>query len=109
MFVTEDLVQPLLMINPSVCESIGSRNWGKGSTGDKNATHSVAFTGLVDVGKAVAGYTEGASWCCPELRGIRMLSLGGGNSAGVFNQQNIEATVTPSAISEIKAAGCVVI
>jgi hypothetical protein len=81
------------------------RNWGTGSTGDANATHSVAFTGLVDVKAAIAGYTENATWCCPALRGIKLLSVGGGNAAGEFDVSTIKAVVTDDALSQIKAAG----
>jgi len=54
----------------------------------------VAFTGLVDVQKALDGYTPGAAWCCPSLRGRRHLSLGGGNSAGTFDESILTKIVS---------------
>ena len=70
-----------------------SWNWGTGSTGPPNANHGVAFTGLVDVAQAQSGYTPGAAWCCPELKGTRWLSLGGGNSAGMFSKETLNKIV----------------
>lgn len=40
------------------------------------ATVGVAFTGLTNLSKAISGYTPGAAWCCPPLRGAKMMTLG---------------------------------
>lgn len=69
-----------------------SWNWGPGSD-VAGATDSVAFTGLIDVKKAINGYTPGASWCCPVLRGRTHLSLGGGNAAGMFTDDSLSDIV----------------
>ena len=61
-----------------------SWNWSTGSEGPSGDANGVAFTGLVDVDGAIKGYSPGASWCCPPLRGKQMISLGGGNAAGTF-------------------------
>lgn len=68
-------------------EMIGyySWNWGSGSVGPSEATFGVAFTGLVDVELAIAGYDAAAGWCCPRLNGERFLCIGGGNAAGQFD------------------------
>lgn len=70
-----------------------SWNWGSGSNGPPNANTAVAFTGLIDVKTAIAGYTPGASWCCPVLKGTKYLSLGGGNAAGMFTEASLKAIV----------------
>ena len=57
---------------------------GNGLKGPTGANIGVAFTGLVSVPDAIAGYASGASWCCPPLNGKRFISLGGGNAAGTF-------------------------
>jgi hypothetical protein len=62
-----------------------------------------SFTGLIDVDQAIAQYTEGAAWCCPELVGEKLLTLGGGNSGGVFTEQALKAITAKAAT--IKAAG----
>jgi len=62
-----------------------SWNWGAGSTGPSGANAGAAFTGYTDVKTAIEYYPEGAAWCCPALVGEKWLTLGGGNSAGVFN------------------------
>jgi len=64
-----------------------SWNWGAGSTGPAGANAGAAFTGYTDVNIAVQYYPEGAAWCCPELKGEKWLTLGGGNSAGAFNAE----------------------
>jgi len=70
-------------------EMIGyySWNWGAGSTGPAGANAAAAFTGYTDVKTAIEYYPEGASWCCPELKGEKWLTLGGGNSVGAFNAE----------------------
>ena len=71
-----------------------SWNWGAGSS-IADATDGVAFTGLISVTDAIAGYVPGATWCCPPLVGKdRLLSLGGGNSAGVFTAAALAAIQT---------------
>jgi len=62
-----------------------SWNWGAGSTGPPGANAGAAFTGYTDVKTAIEYYPEGAAWCCPALVGEKWLTLGGGNSAGIFN------------------------
>ena len=84
-----------------------SWNWGSGSTGPSGTSSSddvigVAFTGLVSVQDAIKGYDAGATWCCPELRGSRFLSLGGGNAAGSFTASAL--TKIKSSMGAIKAA-----
>ena len=69
-----------------------SWNWGVGSA-PAGANAGVAFTGLVDVTAAQEGYTPGASWCCPALEGTKYLSLGGGNSAGMFTQKSLQGVI----------------
>ena len=61
-----------------------SWNWGSGSIGASDANMGIAFTGLINVGEAISGYTEGAAWCCPKLTEPKLLTLGGGNAAGMF-------------------------
>lgn len=68
-----------------------SWNWGAGSKGSGEAgENGIAFTGLVDLDQALKGYTEGASWCCPELKGQKMVTVGGGNAAGTFTVENVQ-------------------
>lgn len=62
-----------------------------------------SFTGQVNVDQAIAGYTEGAAWCCPELAGQKLLTLGGGNSAGLFTASTLSAIAAD--VDKIKAAG----
>ena len=47
----------------------------------------LAFTGLIDIPKAIAQYTAGCAWCCPKLKGQDgpWITIGGGNSLGLFN------------------------
>ena len=80
-----------------------SWNWGSGSVGPSNANVGISFTGLVDLDAALSSYpTTGTHpWCCPELRGEKMMTLGGGNSAGTFNVKNLDA-ITGN-ISAVKA------
>lgn len=80
-----------------------SWNWGSGSTGAVGANVGVAFTGLVDVGAAISGYTEGCAWCCPYLLKPKLLSLGGGNAAGMFTAQALSAIQND--ISSVTSAG----
>ncbi|GMH80603.1 hypothetical protein TrST_g632 [Triparma strigata] len=69
-----------------------SWNWSTGSKGPSGSTIGVAFTGLINTADAIAGYTPGASWCCPELDVEQpMLSLGGGNAAGQFTVDALSA------------------
>jgi len=93
--------------NPGVLpdEILGyySWNWGAGSTGPAGANVGCSFTGEIDVEKAIAGYTEGAAWCCPKLSGEKLLTLGGGNAAGVFTASAL-SRITSKA-DTIKAAG----
>ena len=35
--------------------------------------------------------SEGAAWCCPELAGSKLLTLGGGNAAGQFTVDALKA------------------
>jgi hypothetical protein len=71
----------------SAVEDIGyySWNWGSGSSGPPGSTVGIAFTGLISVKDAIAGYSEGASWCCPSLGDNKYITLGGGNAAGMFS------------------------
>jgi len=64
-----------------------SWNWGAGSQGPSGANAGAAFTGYTDVKTAIDYYPEGSAWCCPALKGTKYLTLGGGNSAGVFNAE----------------------
>jgi len=68
-----------------------SWNWGAGSFGPPGANAGAAFTGYTDVKKAIDYYPEGAAWCCPSLAGEKWLTLGGGNSAGAFNDDSLGA------------------
>ncbi len=88
------LLLVLLLATTDAEELVGfySWNWGSGSTGPAGANVGVAFTGLVDLGKAVAQYTPGAAWCCPPLdTPSRLVCVGGGNSAGTFTPAAIDA------------------
>lgn len=67
-----------------------SWNWGSGCV-LKNASIGIAFTGLNDVESAIDGYPVAAGWCCPPLMGQQYLSLGGGNAAGMFTVDVVEA------------------
>ena len=82
-----------------------SWNWGAGSTGPAGATVGVAFTGLIDVDTAIAYYTPGAAWCCPAWpAGVTpYITLGGGNSAGVFDVAAL-AAIDDTAAQKILAA-----
>jgi len=80
-----------------------SWNWGAGSTGPPGANAGCAFTGLIDVKNAIAQYTEGSSWCCPTLKGIKHITLGGGNSAGTFTAAALQGIISNAAL--IKQAG----
>ena len=70
-----------------------SWNWGAGSFGPPGTSPEtgIAFTGLSDIPTAIAQYTAGASWCCPQLKGQNgpWITLGGGNAAGLFNQATL--------------------
>ena len=55
------------------------------------------------VKNAISQYPLGASWCCPGLAGTKYLTLGGGNSAGVFNEAAL--TATASSVANITSAG----
>jgi len=82
-----------------------SWNWGAGSTGPSGANMGCAFTGLIDVDQAIAQYSEGAAWCCPTLLGQKIITLGGGNSAGLFTEATL--TTLSAKADAIKAAGYV--
>jgi len=82
-----------------------SWNWGKGSQGPPGRNIGVAFTGYTDVDQAIRQYDTSRGWCCPELNGDHWISLGGGNWAGVFNDQHLQ-NIAQSA-QKIKAAGYV--
>ena len=64
---------------------------------------SIAFTGFSSISQAIQGYDTDASWCCPELTGNTILSLGGGNAAGRFTPQVVEDIT--KYIGDVKAAG----
>ena len=73
---------------PAEIKGFYSWNWGSGSKGPIDASVGVAFTGLIDVPKAIQGYPPSATWCCPKLNEhARWLSVGGGNAAGMFSLQ----------------------
>lgn len=55
----------------------------------------IPFTGLIDVDQAISQ--------SPSVRGLKLLSLGGGNAAGMFTSNTLSA-ITAKA-SRIKAAG----
>mmetsp|Transcript_16569 Transcript_16569/g.36654 ORF Transcript_16569/g.36654 Transcript_16569/m.36654 type:complete len:250 (-) Transcript_16569:118-867(-) len=80
-----------------------SWNWGAGSKGPAGANAGCAFTGLIDVDQAISQYSEGASWCCPALVGTKYITLGGGNSAGVFTAAAL--TAIEGSADKIKQAG----
>mgnify|MGYP006104787163 CR=1 FL=1 len=71
-------------------ETIGyySWNWSTGSYGPSAANVGVAFTGYVDVAKAVSMYVLGAGCVCPNLvnsyKGKPYITIGGGNEHGNF-------------------------
>lgn len=71
-----------------------SWGWGAGSTGPSGSNAGCAFTGLIDVDTAIEQYPEGAAWCCPPLRGLKFLTVGGGNSAGVFSASSLQAVTS---------------
>jgi len=74
---------------PNPMMSYYSWNWGKGSAGEKGANVGVAFTGLVKIQDAIDGYEKygcGGKGC-PPLVEPKLLSLGGGNSAGAISAQ----------------------
>jgi len=77
--------------NFSESQVIGYYSWGwqGGSRGPSGANLGIAFTGLIDVTQAIAGYTT------PPLHGEKYCSIGGGNAGGIF---------TVSAISKITSA-----
>ena len=101
--VSSSFVAAAALELPSEILGYYSWNWGAGSTGPPGANIGCSFTGQVDVDQAIAQYTEGAAWCCPELLGDHFLTVGGGNSAGLFTEQTLKA-VTAKA-DAIKAAG----
>lgn len=74
-----------------------SWNWGGGSSGPSGANYGVAFTGLVDVEQAIAGYNT------PVLQGTHFLALGGGNAAGTFSSSVLHNIATNCA--DIATAG----
>merc|ERR1712130_235417 len=82
---------------------MGSWNWGAGSTGAAGTNMGCAFTGYTDVKKAIDQYPEGAAWCCPSLAGVKTITVGGGNGAGVFNAKSLKG-ITDS-MDMIKKAG----
>ena len=51
---------------------------------------------MIDIPKAIAQYTPGAAWCCPELKGKDgpWITIGGGNAAGLFNQTTLTKIIT---------------
>lgn len=89
-------------VDPSIV-GYYSWNWGPGSTGPPFSNAGVAFTGLTDLNTAISGYTPGAAWCCPQLKGLHYLTLGGGNSAGVFTVPSLQAIAAN--VSHIVNAG----
>ena len=94
------------LIAPTAAELVAyySWNWGSGSTGPRDATAGVAFTGLVDVDDALTGYQQNASWCCPPLPATAWLSLGGGNAAGEFDVPTL-SKIDDAACARVAAAG----
>jgi len=75
-----------------------SWNW-VGTAGPSNANIGVAFTGYADVDQAIAGYTSSN----PALKGVKYISLGGGNHHGAFTVTNINAIATK--LQDIISAG----
>ena len=88
---------------PSPMYGYYSWNWGSGSTRPSKANVGIAFTGYSNVEIAVDGYPSGSSWCCPTLMTPKLITLGGGNSAGVFNKSALSGI--ESNIWRIKQAG----
>jgi len=82
-----------------------SWNWGAGSFGPPGANAGAAFTGLTNVQQAIAGYTEGAAWCCPTLAGEKWLTLGGGNAAGSFNVDSLNSIATSAETIKSSSTG----
>lgn len=93
MFAPAFLLSLTLALSHADPEIIGyySWNWGAGSTGSPGANAGCAFTGYTDVTKAISMYTPGASWCCPVLLGTKYITLGGGNSAGTFDEASLHS------------------
>lgn len=92
---------------PSELIGYYSWNWGSGSVGPAGSNAGCAFTGLVDVKNAIAQYTEGAAWCCPTLHGTRYLTLGGGNSAGVFTASALRDIASSAGLIQQAGYGAV--
>jgi hypothetical protein len=67
-----------------------SWNWSTGSTGPKGSNIGAAFTGYSDVTKAIEGYVEESSWCCPKLNQHNLITIGGGNEHGVMNAKYLK-------------------
>lgn len=52
---------------PTEIRGYYSWNWSTGSYGPSGTNVGAAFTGYVDVAKAVSMYIFGAGYCCPDL------------------------------------------
>lgn len=101
--VSAVIVEPVNRTEAAEVIGYYSWNWGAGSKGPSGANAGTAFTGYTDPQKAIQYYTPGAAWCCPVLKGTKFITLGGGNSAGVFNADYLSAIGI--AADEIKNAG----
>eukprot|EP01063_Lacrimia_lanifica_P023619 TRINITY_DN3123_c0_g1_i1.p1 TRINITY_DN3123_c0_g1~~TRINITY_DN3123_c0_g1_i1.p1 ORF type:complete len:793 (+),score=321.77 TRINITY_DN3123_c0_g1_i1:52-2430(+) len=73
-------------------------NWGGGSVGPEGATMALSFTGLIDPAAALA---QGR----PPVAGLtNILSIGGGNAAGMFSEAALKK-IDPPFLAQAKAAG----
>ena len=82
-------------------EMIGywSWNWGPPSTGPEGANTAISFTGLIDPAKALG---QGR----PAVKGMKnLISIGGGNAAGMFTDKAFDAINNASFLAKAKKAG----
>lgn len=98
--------EPIPPAPPTEIKGYYSWNWGTGSYGPSGSNVGVAFTGHVDVTKAISLYVFGAGYCCPDLvpsyLGKPYITIGGGNEFGNFTVDALTSitnnldSITPS-------------
>ena len=79
--------------------------WGEGSTGPEGANISAAYTGWGNYKTALDSYPDHASWCCPKLSELKLLTIGGGTDNGMINANRLKALKKASSMQAIKNAG----